>query len=225
MNRRTSQAVAARLTWIRLRVTHFMARSWAERLRRGGQVVELDDRVGLGPAPELARVGEGLVVSVDDLLAVEEDLKVIALCVDRELVPLAGRDLAVPPGKLPPVSLDHVIEPDVVLESICSDHVVVVVVLQPEDQAAALVFLPGDRFALHRELEVLHLWPGVGDGKTVVGPIGVCLDKDVLAARRVLDGLDHPLPRRALPGPPERESLWRFPWLVRLKIEPCCRTL
>src|SRR5215831_11782476 len=118
MNRRMSQAVAARLTWIRLRVTHFMARSRPRLLGGGGQIVELDDRIGLGPDPELARVGEGLVVGIDDLLSVIEDLEVVALRLDGELVPLPRGNLPVPAGELPPIAFDHVVEPNVVLERV-----------------------------------------------------------------------------------------------------------
>src|SRR5262249_33086747 len=106
MNRRMSQAVAARVTWIRLRVTHFMARSRPRLLGGGGQIVELDDRIGLGPDPELARVGEGLVVGIHDLLSIEEDLEVITLRFDRELVPLPRGHLPIPARELPAVALD-----------------------------------------------------------------------------------------------------------------------
>src|SRR5215475_5150881 len=109
MNRRMSQAVAARLTWIRLRVTHFMTRSRPPLLGGGGQIVELDDRIGLGPDSELPRVRERLVVVVDDLLPVEEDLEVVALGLDREVVPLSGSDLSIPAGELAAVALDHVV--------------------------------------------------------------------------------------------------------------------
>src|SRR5262249_37289581 len=63
------------------------------------------------------------------------------------------------------------------------------------------------------------------DGEAVVGRIGVGLREDVLAARRVVDGHDHPLSRRALPGPPEGEALGRLTRLVRFKIEAGCRAL
>src|SRR5262249_22473936 len=103
--------------------------------------------------------------------------------------------------------------------------VVVVVVIQPEDQAAALVSFPGDGLALHGEPEVLHRRPCVGDGEAIVGPIGVGLNEDVLAAGSVVDGLDHPFAGTALPGPPEGEALGRLTRLVRFKIEPGCRAL
>src|SRR5437870_11383943 len=62
-------------------------------LRRRSQIVELDDRVGLGPDAELAGILERAVVIVDDLLAVEEDLDVVAHHFHREIVPGAGGDL------------------------------------------------------------------------------------------------------------------------------------
>src|SRR5215472_13494988 len=157
MKRRTSQAVAARLTWILLRVTHFMTRSF----RRRGQVVELDDRIGLRPDAKLARLREGLVMGIDDLLSVEEDLEVVALRLHCQLVPFPRGHLPVPARELPAVALDHVVEADVVLERVRTGHVVVVGVLQAEDQATTLVTLSGDRLALHGEPEVLQLWPGV----------------------------------------------------------------
>src|SRR5581483_1283906 len=79
-------------------------------LRRGRQVVELHDRVGLGPDSELPRVFEGVVLRVDDLGAVEEDLDVIADHLHRELVPDAGCDLAVPAFEPDPPALDHVVQ-------------------------------------------------------------------------------------------------------------------
>src|SRR5207237_288065 len=63
-----------RLTWSHWMFWNKALFSWCETisfmessLRRRGEVVELDDRVGLGPDAELARVLESVVVRVDDL--------------------------------------------------------------------------------------------------------------------------------------------------------------
>src|SRR5438132_6236942 len=83
-----------------------------------GQVVELDDRVRLGPDAELPGVLERVVVVFDHLLAVEEHLDVVADHLHRQLVPRARCDLAVPPGEADPLPFDDVIQVDVVLERV-----------------------------------------------------------------------------------------------------------
>src|SRR5947209_15914545 len=58
------------------------------RSKRGdGEVVEVDDRIRLGPDAYLPGVREGLVVLVEHLLAVEEHGEVVAPGLDGELVP------------------------------------------------------------------------------------------------------------------------------------------
>src|SRR6516164_9749092 len=56
------------------------------------ELVERSLRVRLGPQADLARRGDGVILDVEVLLAVEEALDVVARHLDLERVPLAGRD-------------------------------------------------------------------------------------------------------------------------------------
>src|SRR5450759_5689543 len=57
------------------------------------QVVELDDRVGLGPEPDFSRFLERPVLRVEDLLAVEPDGEVVAPRIQLQRVPRVRRNL------------------------------------------------------------------------------------------------------------------------------------
>src|SRR5207302_7160025 len=78
-------------------------------LGRGGEIVERDHRVGLGPDAEPAGVGEGRVARVDDLPPVEEDLEMVTDVLHLELVPDAARDLALPVAELAAAAFDDVV--------------------------------------------------------------------------------------------------------------------
>src|SRR5438128_10802047 len=125
-------------------------------LSHRGQVVELDDRVRLCPDAELPGVLERIVVLVDHLLAVEENLDVVADHLHRELVPGARGDLAVPAGELHAAALHGVVEVDIVFERVGAGDVVVVRVLGTPDDPAALLAFSGAWFAHHRQAEVLQ---------------------------------------------------------------------
>src|SRR6266850_6289394 len=144
-------------------------------LRLGDEVVERDHRVGLGPESELAGRRERGVVLVDDLPAVEKHLDMIADVLHGQLVPRAARDLAIPVAELTAPALDHSVQANVVLERVGARDVVVVCVLEPPDEAAALVHFAGDRLAADRQPQVFHFRPGVGDAEAVVGVVAVGL--------------------------------------------------
>src|SRR6266436_1350002 len=127
------------------------------------EVVELDDRVRFRPHAEFASIGEGRVVRVDDLLAVIEDLDVIADHLHGQVVPDAGLDLPVPSVESDALAFHDVVQVDVVLERVRPRDVVVVRVLEPPDDPAPLVAFPSDRLALHGKPEVLHLRARVRD--------------------------------------------------------------
>src|SRR5437660_1573086 len=191
----------------------------ASSLGRRREIVELDDGVGLGPDAELSGVLEAVVVRVDHLVAVEEDLNVVADHLHRQLVPHAGGDLAVPAIEADAAPLDHVVEVDVVLERVGARDVVVVLVLQAPDDSAALITLAGDRLALHRQAQIFQLRTGVRDREAVVGLIAVGLGEDVLSAGRAVHRLHHPLARLPLAGECELEPLRRLAGSVRIEVE------
>src|SRR5207244_1141889 len=112
-----------------------------------GEVVEVGDRVGLGPQADLAGLGEGLVLGIDDLLAVPVDLEVVPAGLGAQLVPGAAADGPVPACELAALALHHVIQAHVVLQGVGARDVVVVLVPVAKDQTAGLVHLAGDRLA------------------------------------------------------------------------------
>src|SRR4051812_12379258 len=75
-----------------------------------GQIVELDDGVGLRPHADLAGVGERLVLLGHHVLVVEVDGEEVSLRLDAELVPDAARDLSAPRRELPALAVLDVIE-------------------------------------------------------------------------------------------------------------------
>src|SRR5471030_2952026 len=188
-------------------------------LGRGRQVVELDDRVGFGPHPELARVHECAVVAVDHQLAVEEDLNAVAGHLHRQLMPDAGGGLAVPTCEALASTRDHPIKVDVVLKSVGEGDVIVVLILQPPDDPAALITIHRHRLAFDRQTQVLQLGAGIGDGKTIVRFVAVGMREDVLAAGRVAHRQHDPIARLALSGERELESIGRVPGSIRIEIE------
>ncbi|TMA41172.1 MAG: hypothetical protein E6J82_13370 [Deltaproteobacteria bacterium] len=136
---------------------------------------------------------------VDHLRAVEEHLDVVADHLHRKVVPDTRSDLPVPSGEPDPATLDDVVQVHVVLEGVGARDVVVVLVLQPPDDSAALIALPRDRLALHRKAQVFQLRPGVRDRKPIIGLVAVSLGENVLAARSISYRLHDPLSRLALP--------------------------
>src|SRR5262249_19359822 len=116
------------------RLVQRMVPPWQRRSQRlHGQGVEVDVGAPLGPHADLAWVGEGGVVRLDDLLAVEAHLEVVALGIHAERMPDAGRDLAVPAGELDSAAFDDVIQAHVVLERVGPRDVVVVGISKAED--------------------------------------------------------------------------------------------
>src|SRR5207253_10755903 len=136
-------------------------------LRRGRQIVKLDDRVRLGPDAELSGVLERAVMVVDHLGAVEEDLDVVADHLHRQFVPRTRRNLPIPAGEAVSFPFDDMVQVDVVFERVRSRDVVVVGILDPPDDPASLVAFSGDRLALHRQPKVLELRTRVGDREPV----------------------------------------------------------
>lgn len=62
--------------------------------------------------------GKVASLRVDHLLLVEENLEVIAEDFDRQLMPLAGGDLAIPARQLSSSPIDHVTQPNVVFQRV-----------------------------------------------------------------------------------------------------------
>src|SRR5438105_7036047 len=204
---------------IRHSATSLFVMCFSSSLGGGGQVVELDDRVGLGPYTELARVGEGRVVRIDDLLALVEDLDVVADHLHRQVMPDTRLDLPIPSLESYALALDDAIQVDVVFERVRAGDVVVVRVLEPPDDSAALVALSRERLALHGQAKVLQLRAGVRDRESVVGRVAVGLRAQVVAARRTAGCSCDPIHRPALPGQRELESLGRLSGRIRVEVE------
>src|SRR2546425_3683081 len=77
--------------------------------RRGTQVIEIGDRIRLGPHTDFPRLRERRVVGVYHLVAVERHHEVIATRLDAELVPGPTRHLPAPSRDRPPLPVLHVV--------------------------------------------------------------------------------------------------------------------
>src|SRR2546425_13344522 len=124
----------------------------ASRHTANRQVIECRDRIGLRPQPHATGL-ETRVTMVEMELAVEPRLHVIAQRDDPDGVPLPElRCLDSRGGELA-ASAVVVVEAEVVLEGVRADDVVLAVV-EPEDDAARGVYLPGNRLEFHRHVDV-----------------------------------------------------------------------
>src|SRR5256712_8363142 len=70
------------------------------------EIVEVDYRIGLGPQADLSRIFEGVVPGRDLQLAIVITAKFVAARLRPDLVPDAGRDLEIRPGKLNTPAVD-----------------------------------------------------------------------------------------------------------------------
>src|SRR5438552_18790519 len=64
------------------------------------QIIEIDYRISLGPDAVLPGAGKCLIMRVDHLAPIEGHAEMIAVRIDRELMPDAAGNLAVPAGEL-----------------------------------------------------------------------------------------------------------------------------
>src|SRR5437773_1299694 len=109
-------------------------------LARNRQVIERDDAVCLGPQSDLS-AGIGLVLCVDQRLAVVMADDVLSLGDHPQSVPFVGRHLDICPCELQPAAVHHPVKPEVVLKRIGPDHVITLGVAETKDHANALIDL------------------------------------------------------------------------------------
>src|SRR5262249_27572086 len=110
--------------------------------------VEEGHTIGLCPQSDLSRASESRVFDLEQLLAVVENAKAVAFELRAQGKPLIGRDrnrdsvasLPADDIKCAAHTFDGLVEHDVVLERIGTDHVVVVRISSlPDDSARAIL--------------------------------------------------------------------------------------
>src|SRR5439155_13240683 len=158
-----------------------------------GEIVEQGVRIGFRPHANLTWRSEPCVVDVDQFLAVEVDLDVIAAHVRAQRVPDPRCDGHMHALHLDAAAILHVVPADVVLERIRPREVVVVFVLVPPDDAARAIHSTAHRLAPDRYAHVPERGAvSHGEREAVVCPITVFLREYVGPAWRVHRGADDP---------------------------------
>src|SRR5262249_41448401 len=122
-----------------------------------GDFVEQRDTIGLCPQSDLSRIRESRVFDLEQLSAVVENAKTVAFELHAERKPLIGRDQNRDPVASLPTddvkcaahAFDGLVEHDVVLERIGTDHVVVVRISGPPDNSARAVLGAGNGLELY----------------------------------------------------------------------------
>src|SRR5215204_4606847 len=122
-------------------------------------LIEQRHAVGLGPQPHLSGVAESRVVDLEQLSAVISYLEPNAFEVDPEAMPTIGGDWSGNPVtsltpndiKRTADTIDGLVKNDVVLKRIRANHVIIVGVLSPPDQAGRAV--PGTGSRLESNLD------------------------------------------------------------------------
>src|SRR5262249_44216173 len=120
-----------------------MALLAASRYTANREVIERSDRIGLRPQPHSTRL-EPRVVMVEVQSAVEPGLDVVADRHDAHQVPLAERGGLHARARQLTAPAVVVVKPEIVLESVGANDVVLAVV-EAEDDAARCVFLSRER--------------------------------------------------------------------------------
>src|SRR5713226_6607350 len=183
-----------------------------------GEIVELDDRVRLGPEPDLARVLEGFVLRVKHLVAVIPDREVISHRFHLEDVPGVGGDLDAVVQEGPPLAGDRVVDRAVVFVGVAARDVVIVGILVSPDETEPLIDLAGQRPRPDGQGDVLVAsFLQDCDGETVVRRVGALLNQDMVLVPALLDAYD-PLAFGAVAGSPELESGRRGSYGVGLEV-------
>src|SRR6266496_3579250 len=106
---------------------------------RDFQIVEVGDRISLGPKAHLAGTFEGVVTRLDFLEAVVIARNLVSRSLHAQFVPFSRRDLKIGSRELAAAAVDDVIEPVILLRSVGANDVVVVRILQTEDQSSCPV--------------------------------------------------------------------------------------
>src|SRR5215469_15044308 len=111
--------------------------------------------VGLSPQSYFSRCIEGAVYGREEFVSIEGDCEPVIFGLQSQCVPVVGGDFDVRTVKLFPLPLDHAIEPNIVLESIRTDHVIVVWRGEPDDDSTSLVNRSGGRLEPQVDIDVL----------------------------------------------------------------------
>src|SRR5712692_10509798 len=166
----------------------------------GGEIVELDNRVRLGPKPHLAGLLECLVLRVEDLVAVEPDDEVVAGGLELQRMPRVLGDLHALVQEGSPATVDGVVDRAVVLVGVAAGDVVVVGVLVSPDQAEPLIDLARQRSRPDGQGDVfVASFLQDRHGEAVVRRVGALLDQDMVLVPALLDPHD-PLAFGAIAG-------------------------
>src|ERR671912_346937 len=111
------------------------------------QVVKVGERVGLGPDADPTGSGEGGVLDLEQLPAIEMHLEARTGSNDAQCAPLPAGNLCRLPvsaalafdGEIRPLTVLNLVEHDVVLKGIGANDVVVVLVLVTPDETSCLI--------------------------------------------------------------------------------------
>src|SRR5262245_16545456 len=122
-----------------------------------GDFVEQRHTIGLGPQSDLSRIRESRVFDFEQLSAVVEDAKAAAFELHAPRKPLIGLDRSRDPVASLPAddvkctayAFDGLVEHDIVLERIGTDHVVVVRIPGPPDDSARPILGAGNGLELY----------------------------------------------------------------------------
>src|SRR5215468_11810421 len=130
-----------------------------------GDFVEQRHTIGLCPQSDLSPMRESRVFDFEQLSAVVEDAKAAPMELHAEGKPLIGRDRDRDPVASLPAddvkcaahTFDGLVEHDVVLECIGTDHVVVVRISSPPDNSARAILGAGDGLELYLNEPILDV--------------------------------------------------------------------
>ena len=130
------------------------------------QLVKQGDAVGLGPEAHLSSIGKGGILDLEQRLAVEGNAEARSVEVDTQAMPGVGRNpdissvtaSAADDVERASNAVDGLVENDIILKRIGPDHVVIVRVFRPPDNAGGAILRSRDGLELHLDEAV----PDVG---------------------------------------------------------------
>src|SRR5437879_9838206 len=119
------------------------------------QVVEIRDRIRLCPQARFPRVLKRIVGSLNLLVTVVVAGDLCSHCLHAQFMPFARRYLEVGASELTAPPIYHVTKPVVALESVRTNDVIVVRILEAKDQPSGPINFSRDRLELYAEIQVL----------------------------------------------------------------------
>ena len=175
--------------------------------------------VGLGPDPHPPGLGEGPIGRREQHAPIERYLEPVTHSPKRERLPSVARHPCIRTGELDPATIDNTIEPDIVLQRIGADDVVVPRVPVPDDQARRLIHPAVHWPKAHGEGNVTRFEAiQDGEGEARIGAVAARLRQHARSRRRGRILQDDPAWRRAAAGQREGEPRGRDPRGRRLEI-------